>query len=276
MKRLVRICCDYNKNIEDALIDVKIKYERYQEANYDWLIFYLDRDAQEYDVVLKAIEDAHMPGKPTMTKSLSFTKEELDNAEWLTVRPICKKIDTYDDRFCFNGCQGVGKWTCFSKRRTYPMYCNKPIKWGKNHYFYASYECGYIDMYCSDAARKILHENKVPLVYETLYWKNMEPVPDVHHIIPLNTLPTEAFDLGHMEVLSDCPVCGIKVYGWTGFAQLKIDGRFLHSDILAYGTLPIFGPLFASPVMIISQECRKIILEHRMERGLEFQPIIVF
>lgn len=68
----------------------------------------------------------------------------------------------------------------------------------------------------------------------------MQLVPDVHHMIPLNTLLTEAFDFTDMRVMSDCPICGTKVYGLYGFAQLKIDKRFLHSDIPVYGTPPDF------------------------------------
>ena len=186
------------------------------------------------------------------------------------------QIDPYDDVTSSRNCPGVGRWTCYATRRTYPLYCKKQIKWGRNHYFYASYDFGYDEMFCSDAARKILHENKIPLVYEPLYDRKMQPVPDVHHMIPLNTLLTEAFDFTDMRVMSDCPICGTKVYGLYGFAQLKIDKRFLHSDIPVYGTPPIFGPIFANKVMVVSQEFRKLLIEHKMERGLVFQPAILF
>lgn len=152
----------------------------------------------------------------------------------------------------------------------------KTDKVGQESLFYASYDFGYDEMFCSDAARKILHENKIPLVYEPLYDRKMQPVPDVHHMIPLNTLLTEAFDFTDMRVMSDCPICGTKVYGLYGFAQLKIDKRFLHSDIPVYGTPPIFGPIFANKVMVVSQEFRKLLIEHKMERGLVFQPAILF
>ena len=59
------------------------------------------------------------------TESLSFTKKELDDAEWLHVRPSCKKIDPYDDVTSSRNCPGVGRWTCYATRRTYPLYCKK-------------------------------------------------------------------------------------------------------------------------------------------------------
>lgn len=280
MKRLVRFCSYYSESLKKSLADSGIKYEWTQEKpdpyQPNYLIFHLDIDAPEYELILKAIDDAKLRSAPTRTESLSFTKKELDDAEWLHVRPSCKKIDPYDDVTSSRNCPGVGRWTCYATRRTYPLYCKKQIKWGRNHYFYASYDFGYDEMFCSDAARKILHENKIPLVYEPLYDRKMQPVPDVHHMIPLNTLLTEAFDFTDMRVMSDCPICGTKVYGLYGFAQLKIDKRFLHSDIPVYGTPPIFGPIFANKVMVVSQEFRKLLIEHKMERGLVFQPAILF
>ena len=101
MKRLVRFCSYYSESLKKSLVDAGIKYEWTQEKpdpyQPNYLIFHLDIDAPEYELILKAIDDAKLRSAPTRTESLSFTKKELDDAEWLHVRPSCKKIDPYDD-----------------------------------------------------------------------------------------------------------------------------------------------------------------------------------
>ena len=101
MKRLVRFCSYYSESLKKSLADAGIKYEWTQEKpdpyQPNYLIFHLDIDAPEYELILKAIDDAKLRSAPTRTESLSFTKKELDDAEWLHVRPSCKKIDPYDD-----------------------------------------------------------------------------------------------------------------------------------------------------------------------------------
>ena len=99
MKRLVRFCSYYSESLKKSLADAGIKYEWTQEKpdpyQPNYLIFHLDIDAPEYELILKAIDDAKLRSAPTRTESLSFTKKELDDAEWLHVRPSCKKIDPY-------------------------------------------------------------------------------------------------------------------------------------------------------------------------------------
>ncbi len=99
MKRLVRFRSYYSESLKKSLADAGIKYEWTQEKpdpyQPNYLIFHLDIDAPEYELILKAIDDAKLRSAPTRTESLSFTKKELDDAEWLHVRPSCKKIDLY-------------------------------------------------------------------------------------------------------------------------------------------------------------------------------------
>lgn len=283
MKRMKRFCCIYNEDLKHVLDDTGLKYEWSTETpGYNFLIFNIDVDKPEYERIMKVIEPNIGTIRPVDVGYLEFTKKELDSAEWLTVRPLCLKIENYDEygdeRFglSYVFCPGVGRWTCVAKNRYQPMFCRKPIKWGRNHYFYGAYECGYTEMFCSDAAKKIFHENYIPVVYEPLYNRKMEVVPDVHHMIPLNTLPNEAFDLSGMDVLTDCNVCGTKVYFYNEHAQLKIDRRFMWPIAKVYGTHSIFGSVVSGPLMIISQEVRQIMLEHKMERGLEFIPVVLF
>lgn len=96
MKRLVRFCSYYSESLKKSLADAGIKYEWTQEKpdpyQPNYLIFHLDIDAPEYELILKAIDDAKLRSAPTRTESLSFTKKELDDAEWLHVRPSCKKL----------------------------------------------------------------------------------------------------------------------------------------------------------------------------------------
>ena len=113
MKRLVRFCSYYSESLKKSLADAGIKYEWTQEKpdpyQPNYLIFHLDIDAPEYELILKAIDDAKLRSAPTRTESLSFTKKELDDAEWLHVRPSCKKIDPYDDVTSSRNCPGVGR-----------------------------------------------------------------------------------------------------------------------------------------------------------------------
>ena len=93
MKRLVRFCSYYSESLKKSLADAGIKYEWTQEKpdpyQPNYLIFHLDIDAPEYELILKAIDDAKLRSAPTRTESLSFTKKELDDAEWLHERYSC-------------------------------------------------------------------------------------------------------------------------------------------------------------------------------------------
>lgn len=62
MKRLVRFCSYYSESLKKSLADAGIKYEWTQEKpdpyQPNYLIFHLDIDAPEYELILKAIDDS--------------------------------------------------------------------------------------------------------------------------------------------------------------------------------------------------------------------------
>lgn len=96
MKRLVRFCSYYSESLKKSLADAGIKYEWTQEKpdpyQPNYLIFHLDIDAPEYELILKAIDDAKLRSAPTRTESLSFTKKELVMPKGYTSDRHAKKL----------------------------------------------------------------------------------------------------------------------------------------------------------------------------------------
>lgn len=268
-------CIDYYSNVEEALLKEGVKYKRTLPEGFDWLCFYIDRDSPAFAVVDREMKLAGV--KATGHLSLVFTDEELDNAEWLAVRTTCKKIDDCQDKLYFASCGNETRGGCYFRYRTSPIWCERKVKWGSNHFFYSSYWLGYDELFCSDLAKGILCRKGIPFAYEGVYSirKGNEAIPDINHIVPCNILPIEAIITDNLMLQSACEKCGVKTYMLGDDAQLTVLGRYLYKDAIAYGTPRIFGPGWAKSALIVSQEFRQIIIKNGMQRGLKFTPVII-
>lgn len=209
-----------------------------------------------------------------------FTKQELKDAEWLTIRSkwhngypqpesaFDYREITYDaSQFC-REC-GAGLVQRDSFRLT------KAPKWGTRHFF--SLNWVFDELFVDDAARNILDSSGLT-GFHFLPAKNKrgtEELPGVHQLaIEALTQPGVVTGGRDINKIHTCAVCGRTKYQPTGigmhvFRREALDGM---PDICR--THEDWGSGHgADRLILISQRMYRLIVDNHLDRSLVFEPI---
>ncbi len=189
------------------------------------------------------------------------------------MRSTCGRISTGDRIPNFWYCGNRAEQRCYFRRRNDTIYA-KPLRWKKNYYFYSSYEFGYNELFCSEAARKLMGDANFPLRYiPVLHEKSGQEIPDMYYLEPVHLLPQEAIDFSNMHVQSSCVKCGQTTWNLQDQDQLCMYRQYLNDSCDIYATPRIWGPMGASPAIIVSHTAYAFLRENHMDRGIRFVPI---
>lgn len=275
MKHIFRYCAKHSKELVDQLSQVGIHHsvtdERMINAGLGLVVFYLSEEDLNLSSVKQVIEALDTF---TVYDELVYTEKELSAAKWLYIRSTCMKVEPPNNSSSVVWCPGEAGSKCYIRSINLPIMSTKPVKWGKNHYFYSAFELGYNELFCSEKTVEILKELKLPLSYiPVIHEKTGNEIPDLYYIKPNNVLPLEAIDFSQLRIQSSCRKCGQITYELSGRDQLCIFEDYLNPHNKVYAAPCVFGPLGAESAIIISQDVYKYLKQNKMLRSMSVTPV---
>ncbi len=250
-----------------------IPYEKFSSTS---IIFDMYEDDPHWQVIGPRIEQI---GAFCLSET-HFTKQELKEAEWLTVRSKWHNgypqpesafgylSITYDDAQLCREC-GASRVQKDSFRLT------KAPKWGTRHFF--SLNWVFDELFVDDAARSILESSGLT-GFHFLPVKNKrgtEELPAVHQLaIEMLTQPGIVTGGRDIDNVYTCAACGRVKHHPTGIGMHSFRREALKGMPDICRTHEDWGwGHGADRLILISQRMYRLITDNRLERSLVFQPI---
>lgn len=214
-----------------------------------------------------------------------FSDEEMDAAEWFTARSTnskfecCKEHKTF--RFSCPAAQVFGRpdFEFYMHREQIgSFYFNKPVKWGRNH-FYSCKSGGFEALFCDDFARSIIDNNlKGASFLPVLSSKNGRELENIHQLTIDTILPTDTYSFIEERGQWTCPLCGKKKYITDALSRLRVDKRVLGElDFYSSGTIDTTDvSVSEGEVVIISKRAYELFKKYNFDRTLELFPLITY
>ncbi|MDD3368773.1 MAG: hypothetical protein PHP50_07800 [Lachnospiraceae bacterium] len=258
-----RYALDTNRKI------IKILQKRNIEYNIESgiLIFTIEEDNQYFDEISNQVKIKSIVSK-------EFSRKELDEASWYSVRSIWtvgyplpedEYIEaTFDqNRYCLN---------CRSNQFQINSYIIKPFEW-KTRFFCTLFWQDRVLM-VSAKCLSILKESQI-LGYteKPVLNKKKEEYDDIIQILPNELIDGIDYDASRIEYIWACPVCGTKKY-FPPKGQLTIHKEAfnnINSDYLS--TVTQFGKYGSNRINIISKKLYDTIIRNNLDKNLEIEPI---
>lgn len=263
------------KKIQDFLDDFELEYEKEEDCLTFWL--------GDNNVAFKTFKKKF----PFLLANLSqkeYSKEEIEEAKWLTVSTSSLKVilENLENTFSYR-CEYKRLLSKESSYRhieqTENFEAKKGIKWGNQHYFYGSDMYAIRDLFCSDIAKGILSKNWKGFSFRPVKKYNKDGyIKDLNQVCFERILPMEAIQLQGKERMKKCPICGKISYKIDGvFYQLSLKKEYLTDENCVYSTGDIWygGRMEEYPMYIVPASFYKKCRELGIDRNLYYEPINV-
>lgn len=209
-----------------------------------------------------------------ITKKVKYSKEEIENAPWLTCTPITAKVNltNQDKTFSVYEEYDIGK----AHHRVLsgmPFYISKPVAHNSKQHFFASHEATN-QLFCTEHAKSILQKMNLPISFEpVLNSKTEQPIQNLYSLHIHYVIPATALDLSNSEETFRCPVCGSETFLPPLSLQIRKEHMTNVPGICRTEAIFGWGGNYAAPINIISNEVYLLLAENHLLRGLEIEPI---
>lgn len=209
-----------------------------------------------------------------ITKQVRYSKKEIESAQWLTCNPTTAKVNltNQDKTFWVSEQYGTGK-AYHRMLSGMPFYISKRVAHNGKQHFFASYDAPN-QLFCTEYAKSMLQRINLPISFEpVLNSKTEMPIGDLYALHIQYVLPVKALDLSNSEETFACPVCGSQTF--LPPFSLQIRKEYLIDTPGIFRTEAVFGwgGNYSAPINIISNEIYLELVEKRLVRGLEIEPI---
>ena len=239
--------------------------------------FDLYEDQEEY---MKFKKQFFWISKYNSIKSIEYSKKDIENAEWFSIRSKSTKVQWEYEEKAF-------KETCsykrpFMKELYYRhseqigiLSANKTVKWGTRQYFSGPNAADDL-LFCSEKAKKLLGDKWLGLEFWPVRkYNSSEYISDLFQLFFTDTLPIEAITGGKSTT---CNTCGKRIVRFKdGIHQLELKREFLRGSSKVYKTGDVLteqikgGETFS--INIVSQEFYQYCEKNQMNRGMIYEPI---
>ena len=216
-----------------------------------------------------------------------FSEEEMQEAEWFTMRSTNEKLeDSCPEKTFSHSCYASNYFNppldfdqYFHQTQVAPFYFSKPVKWGRN-FFYSCNDRGQKTLFCSETASKLMlqHGLKGMEFLPVLSKKTNEPMPDIHQFNVTTMIPDSSFHVVGARDIWTCPVCGKSRYVLNSLSRPSVDKSVLGElDFYVTDMIQTFnGPSFPSPFYIVSKKASDLFRKYRFDRTLELFPLLIY
>ena len=210
-----------------------------------------------------------------------FTKEELENAQWMSVRSIWRygypepsadysyEEITYTRKdYCPKCSVGLKQVDSFRIK--------KAPSWGRRHFF--SLYWIEDEFFVNDTVKQIFQNENITGVsfLPVLNKTGKKAFEGIHQLAISHVLPEGLIESSdYLKKTTTCPECGTKKYCKNGCAMLRFKRECFEGapDIVRSGDY--FGgmPGIAAHLILINQKTYQAIIRNKLDRSLLFYPI---
>lgn len=253
----------------------QIKYELDEE--YKTYIFELYEDQ---DIFLKFRVQFPFLSRFGSWKTIEYSREDIENAEWLAIRSKSINVQWEYDEKAFH-CLCPYK-RLFIKEAYYRhleqvdiLSVAKQVKWGTRQFFSGPNTADNI-IFCSERTKKILEKRWGGLEFWPVkYHKTSKYIKDLYQIVFIEYLPIEAFSGG---ILTRCSSCGRQIMRIIkGTHQLVINRKYLQNKKMVYQTGQVLTRkrigFETFSLNIVPKEFYEYCERYGMNRGMVYEPI---
>lgn len=212
-------------------------------------------------------------------KSIEYSKQDIENAEWLTLRSMNTKVQwEYEDKAFRKNCSYK---RLFIKDLYYRhseqidiLSSSKAVKWGKRQYFSGPNAADDL-LFCSEKAKELLDNQWEGLEFWPVKkYNGSKNISDLYQLVFSNTLPIEAIAGGKSI---QCDGCGKRIMRFAdGIDKLEIRKEYLNLRKV-YRTGDVLNEQLKGcttfSLNIVSQEFYQYCEANQMNRGMIYEPI---
>ena len=215
---------------------------------------------------------------------VEYSPEEIETAEWLTVRSINAKVNIeFEEKAFKNSCPYVGARRGLKYRHTEkvgPFSTKKKIKWKTNHFFCGLNTTGENYMFCPEKTKKLISGLWTGLEFWPVKKYNTEQeIGDLYQMHFEQVLPLEAFVLTGKEKVSTCKFCGKKKICINETYQLSLNKAYMervgHQNVYTTESIWTYDRTgwHTFSFNIVSHDFYQFCKENKIGRGLVYEPI---
>lgn len=216
-----------------------------------------------------------------------FSEEEMQAAEWFTMRSTNEKLeDSCPEKTFSYSCYASNYYNpprnfdqYFHQIQVAPFYFSKPVKWGRN-FFYSCSDKGQDTFFCSEMASNLMlqHGLRGMEFLPVLSKKTNEPMPDIYQFNVTNIIPDSSFQVIGAHGIWTCPICGKSRYVVNSLSRLSVDKSVLgEQDFYVTDMIQTYnGPLFPSPFYIASKKACEVFRKYHFDRTIELFPLLTY
>lgn len=218
--------------------------------------------------------------KHNSIRTIEYSKQEIENADWLSVRSIGTKVQWEYEKDAFQR-------TCpykrlFIKNLDYRhskqvdiLTVSKAIKWGAKQYFSGPNAADDF-LFCSEKAKELLNDKWEGLEFWPVKkYNSTKYISNLYQLVFKDYLPIEAIS-GGKAIL--CEGCGKKIMRFAeGIHKLEIKKEYLNNPLKVYRTDDVLTEELKGcttfSLNIVSQEFYQYCEVNQMNRGMIYEPI---
>ena len=272
-------CLENKWGLEKFLNTNEISYEKTDEwlDGDSLLIFDLYEDEKVYTKF-----KIHFPYVAMLDadKSVVYSKEDIQNAEWLTVRSKGTKVQWIYNEKAFN--QQCPYKRIFIKdiyyrhlQQTDILEATKRVHWGRRQYF-SGPATGDTFLFCSERAKSLLNKKWAGLsFYPVKKYRTQKMIDDLYQLYFSEVLSVNAI-CGGKKII--CRGCGRELVYISSMVQmLHIDRQHLKDTQMVYTTGEVLtmdsihNETFS--LYVVPQEFYQFCDRYEMNRGMVYEPI---
>lgn len=213
-------------------------------------------------------------------RTIEYSKQEIESAEWLTVRSKGKKVQWEYEEDAFR--KDCSYKRLFVKELYYRhstqvniLSASKAIKWGAKQYFSGPNAADDF-LFCSGKAKELLKGRWEGLEFWPVRkYNSTKYISDLYQLVFNDYLPLEAIS-GGKDI--QCKGCGKKIMRFTeGIQKLEIKKEYLNNSLKVYRTDDVLTEELKGcttfSLNIVPREFYQYCEANQMNWGMIYEPI---
>ncbi len=271
MTKKYNYCVLYSKKIDRFLYNNAIKYKIIGGETTPRLISFTINENQYTDLKLERF----LHSNPIITNV--FTKTELLNAGFLTIRPVGNVVDIVntDEAFIFN-CprQSLFGDERYGHREQIGNCKIKRIDYKKETAFYSS-STGFSELFTKTEVYDLLMKNSITgVMSRPVILENTGKDSGLCQLYSNNLIHTNSIFIDKTIKVKKCPVCGAPKFVCRQDYQLAIIGNQNDFQYDFYMTDSLFGDGIPEPLFLVSNKFYRMLVDHNLTRNVKFEPVV--
>lgn len=252
-------------NIENYLKEQNIVFKVTDYLDDRVIItFDIDENADNYNIVKDYLQEF----KPIVTSRILYSKEELDNAQWLSVLCYNGKIDVPTDE-AYNATYSDFCPGCKNKEQIGLYHIKRVPKWKNQKNFCSTDTGGWDEIFCSSYAKQIIEDHNINGVefLPVLHHKSLKQLEDIWQIRINTVLNPIEIGFSPEPIKTDCDICHKVTYKST---KNPLQPTFNQVDLGDLDAFIIPVKTVGCNIVVISNKFYRILKYEYKERSLEF------